>query len=195
MPSAMSDHPCRGCWCASSRCEHKHSSGSGRKCAHVGSFHAPGSFFFLVEPCVTSCHTLKVFSLCLTKVCGASLDWVWLKLLRVMRNLEVLLLALVVCLSVCQSVSLSVCQSVSLSVCQSVSLFLCLVFLSKTAVERAETIPASVPSNVRISENSTGRVVTMTMTHSEKSHIRRMKAWLYRQECRGHDPTKKNLFY
>ena len=35
----------------------------------------------------------------------------------------------------------------------------------------------------------------MTMTHSEKSHIRRMKAWPYnQQECRGHDPTKKNLF-
>ena len=37
--------------------------------------------------------------------------------------------------------------------------------------------------------------MTMTMTHSEKSHIRRMNAWPYRQECRGHDPTKKNLFY
>ena len=37
--------------------------------------------------------------------------------------------------------------------------------------------------------------MTMTMTHSKKSHIRRMKAWPYRQECRGHDPTKKNLFY
>ena len=36
--------------------------------------------------------------------------------------------------------------------------------------------------------------MTMTMTHSEKSHIHRMKAWPYRQECRGHDPTKKNLF-
>ena len=36
--------------------------------------------------------------------------------------------------------------------------------------------------------------MTMTTTHSEKSHIRRMKAWRYRQECRGHDPTKKNLF-
>ena len=36
--------------------------------------------------------------------------------------------------------------------------------------------------------------LTMTMTHSEKSHIRQMKAWPYRQECRGHDPTKKNLF-
>ena len=33
--------------------------------------------------------------------------------------------------------------------------------------------------------------MTMTMTHSEKSHIRRMKAWPYKQECRGHDPTKK----
>ena len=27
----------------------------------------------------------------------------------------------------------------------------------------------------------------------EKSHICQMKAWPYRQECRGHDPTKKNL--
>ena len=36
--------------------------------------------------------------------------------------------------------------------------------------------------------------MTMTMTHSEKSDIRRMKAWPYRQECRGHDTTKKNLF-
>ena len=33
----------------------------------------------------------------------------------------------------------------------------------------------------------------LQMTHSEKSHIRRMKAWPNRQECRGHDPTKKNL--
>ena len=38
------------------------------------------------------------------------------------------------------------------------------------------------------------KTMTMTMTHSEKSHIRRMKAWPYRQECRGHDSTKKNLF-
>ena len=37
-------------------------------------------------------------------------------------------------------------------------------------------------------------LVTMTMTHSEKPHIHRMKAWPYRQACRGHDPTKKNLF-
>ena len=35
----------------------------------------------------------------------------------------------------------------------------------------------------------------MTMAHSEKSHIHRMKAWPYRQECRGHGPTIKNLFY
>ena len=41
---------------------------------------------------------------------------------------------------------------------------------------------------------SRGISMTMTMTHSEKSHIHRMKAWPYRQECRGHDPTKKNLF-
>ena len=37
--------------------------------------------------------------------------------------------------------------------------------------------------------------MTMTMTHSEKSHICQMKAWPYRQECRDHGPTKKNLFY
>ena len=37
--------------------------------------------------------------------------------------------------------------------------------------------------------------MTMTMTHSEKSLIYQMKAWPYRQECRGHGPTKKNLSY
>ena len=37
--------------------------------------------------------------------------------------------------------------------------------------------------------------MTMTMTHSEKSHINQMRAWPYRQECRGHGPTKKNLSY
>ena len=31
--------------------------------------------------------------------------------------------------------------------------------------------------------------MTMTMTHSEKSNICQMKAWPYRQECRGHDTT------
>ena len=35
--------------------------------------------------------------------------------------------------------------------------------------------------------------MTMTMAHSEKSHIRQMKAWPCRQECRFHDPAKKNL--
>ena len=35
--------------------------------------------------------------------------------------------------------------------------------------------------------------VTMTMTHSEKSDIRQMKAWPYRQECRVMTPQKKNL--
>ena len=40
---------------------------------------------------------------------------------------------------------------------------------------------------------SSEKLTSMTMTHSEKSHIRRMKAWPHRQECRGHDPTKKNL--
>ena len=33
--------------------------------------------------------------------------------------------------------------------------------------------------------------LTSEVTHSEKSHIRRMKAWPYGQECGGHDPTKK----
>ena len=28
-----------------------------------------------------------------------------------------------------------------------------------------------------------------------KSHIGQMRAWPYRQECRGHGPTKKNLSY
>jgi len=37
--------------------------------------------------------------------------------------------------------------------------------------------------------------MTMTMTHSEKSHIRQMQAWPYRQERRDRDPTKKNLAY
>ena len=35
--------------------------------------------------------------------------------------------------------------------------------------------------------------MTMTMTHSEKSRINQMRAWPYRQECRDHGPTKKNL--
>ena len=39
------------------------------------------------------------------------------------------------------------------------------------------------------------RAMTMTMTRSEKSRIHRMKAWPYKQECRDHGPTKKNLFY
>ena len=38
------------------------------------------------------------------------------------------------------------------------------------------------------------QVVTITITHSEKSHIHRMKAWPYRQECRGHGPTKRIFF-
>ena len=33
--------------------------------------------------------------------------------------------------------------------------------------------------------------MTMTMAHSEKSHICRMKAWPYKQECKGHDPNEK----
>ena len=37
--------------------------------------------------------------------------------------------------------------------------------------------------------------MTMTMTHSEKSRINQMRAWPYRQECRDHGPSKKNLFY
>ena len=37
------------------------------------------------------------------------------------------------------------------------------------------------------------KTITMTMTHSEKSDIRQMKAWPYRQECRGHDTAKKRI--
>ena len=37
--------------------------------------------------------------------------------------------------------------------------------------------------------------MTMTMTLSEKSHINQMRAWPYRQECRDHGPSKKNLSY
>ena len=37
--------------------------------------------------------------------------------------------------------------------------------------------------------------MTMTMTHSEKSHTNQMSAWPYRQECRDHGPSKKNLSY
>ena len=37
--------------------------------------------------------------------------------------------------------------------------------------------------------------MTMTMTHSEKSHIGQMRAWPYRQERRGHGPTKKNCVW
>ena len=33
------------------------------------------------------------------------------------------------------------------------------------------------------------------MTHPEKSRINQMRAWPYRQECRDHGPSKKNLFY
>ena len=42
-------------------------------------------------------------------------------------------------------------------------------------------------------ERNDPSVMTMTMTNSEKSNICQMKVWPYRQECRGHDPTKKNL--
>ena len=38
---------------------------------------------------------------------------------------------------------------------------------------------------------SEDQTMTMTTTHSDKSDIRQMKAWPYRQECRGHDPAKK----
>ena len=37
--------------------------------------------------------------------------------------------------------------------------------------------------------------MTMTMTHSEKSRSNQMRAWPYKQECRDHGPSKKNLFY
>ena len=48
---------------------------------------------------------------------------------------------------------------------------------------------------LQASELRSNSTMTMTMTHSEKSHIRRMKAWPHRQECRGHDSTKKKLFH
>ena len=48
-----------------------------------------------------------------------------------------------------------------------------------------------ISMRTRLGTSSTFMTMTMTMTHSDKSHIRRMKAWPYRQECRGHDPTKK----
>ena len=37
--------------------------------------------------------------------------------------------------------------------------------------------------------------MTMTMTHSEKSRINRIRSWPYRQERRDHGSKKKNLFY
>ena len=53
----------------------------------------------------------------------------------------------------------------------------------------------SLPSMAHTMSNTSRRasrlVMTMTMTHSEKSNIRQMKAWPYRQECWGHDPAKK----
>ena len=54
-------------------------------------------------------------------------------------------------------------------------------------IEKADTLEDLATSR------SITEALTFTMTHSEKSHICRMKAWPYRQECRGHDPTKKNL--
>ena len=45
------------------------------------------------------------------------------------------------------------------------------------------------------SKDTEKETMTMTMTHSEKSHIGQMRAWPYRQECRGHGSTKKNLSY
>ena len=51
-------------------------------------------------------------------------------------------------------------------------------------VQRASTAVSCLISKLTMT-------MTMTMTHSEKSDIRQMKAWPYRQECRGHDPAKK----
>ena len=42
-------------------------------------------------------------------------------------------------------------------------------------------------------DNTYSVCLTMTMTHSEKSNINQMSAWPYRQECRDHGPSKKNL--
>ena len=46
-----------------------------------------------------------------------------------------------------------------------------------------------------LDRSNTEGAMTMTMTHSEKSRINQMRAWPYRQECRDHGPSKKNLFY
>ena len=52
----------------------------------------------------------------------------------------------------------------------------------------------SNPAVERMNQLTMTMTMTMTMTHSEKSLIYQMKAWPYRQECRGHGPTKKYLF-
>ena len=62
---------------------------------------------------------------------------------------------------------------------------------SVTQCEHTAKTHARPPRQKCLCLRITLRAMTMTMTHSEKSHIRRMKAWPYRQECRGHDPTKK----
>ena len=43
------------------------------------------------------------------------------------------------------------------------------------------------------SPDSVDLICLLTMTMTEKSNICQMKAWPHRQECRGHDTTKKNL--
>ena len=37
--------------------------------------------------------------------------------------------------------------------------------------------------------------MTMTMTHSEESHIGQMRAWPYRQECRGWSHKKESVLH
>ena len=61
-------------------------------------------------------------------------------------------------------------------------------------------LPLTIPQGNRAILEFTGlctstMTMTMTMTHSEKSHINQMRAWPYRQECRDHGPSKKNLSY
>ena len=57
-----------------------------------------------------------------------------------------------------------------------------------------EILPLGEPTKLKNSFKKSIKTMTMTMTHSEKSLIYQMKAWPYRQECRGHGPAKKNLF-
>ena len=77
--------------------------------------------------------------------------------------------------------------------------------LAKSVILRATTTSLTVSTQWFAEVRSGSQLVrsgsqwchgwTTTMTHSKKSHNRRMQAWPCRQECRGHDTTKNNLFY